>query len=367
MKKSILVDAHSFDGAGQGVVSYIQGVYAELLDDERFEITFACSYPEKVRHSFGDNVNIIKIPRANFLYRLLFFFPRLLKSGKYQYAHFQYILPFFLNKKVRYIATIHDIIPLDFPKLYPLLYRLKVAILFRCAAKKSDIVCTVSEYSKKRIAARFKVDERKIRVTPNAVKSVFKNMFDKSESPIKRPYLLFVSRIEERKNHLLLLKAFVDYKFYKNYDLVFVGKNCSKNKALFAFVKFLPSEIRTRLHFVSDISDMELFSYYQNAALFVYPSLAEGFGIPPLEAALMGCKVLCSNATAMADFDFFEPYLFPPASEKVLAEKIELALADDNYCEEERKTKILEKYSWEKSANTFKNAIFSASSRDETK
>ena len=356
-KISILVDAHCFDGAGQGIVSYIQGLYAELLKNPSLDITFVCSKPETVYKAFGEHAKLVQIPQSNFLYRLCFFFPKLLRSGAYQYAHFQYILPFVLSRKVKYITTIHDIIPIDFPKLYSVLYRLKVSVLFQRAAQKSDIICTVSEYSKKRIAARFNIDERKIVVTPNAVKTVFDGEQKNRVQPIARPYFLYVSRIEERKNHLLLLKAFAHTAFFKDFDVVFIGKNSSKNKSLFRFFHALSRDVQERVHFVSDISDEDLISYYQNASLFVYPSIAEGFGIPPLEAAVMGCKVVCSNSTAMSDFSFFAPYLFSPDSESELIEKIKMALSDETYPYEKIRWQISERYSWEKSASQLWNRI----------
>jgi len=71
--KKILVDAHCFSGSGQGMVSYLQGIYSELLNDKNFEITFACSETEKIKSAFGEDVNVIKIPSNSFLYRFIHF------------------------------------------------------------------------------------------------------------------------------------------------------------------------------------------------------------------------------------------------------------------------------------------------------
>lgn len=142
------------------------------------------------------------------MYRLFYFFPKLLKTGRFDYVHFQYLIPFFLSKKVKYIVTIHDIIPIDFSKYYSLAYRLKVAWLFRRAARKSDVLLTVSEYSKERISKKFCVPENKIHITENAVKDIFEISKIKKEGFYEKygKYLLYVSRIEERKNHITLLK-----------------------------------------------------------------------------------------------------------------------------------------------------------------
>ena len=81
------------------------------------------------------------------------------------YAHFQYVIP--PIKKCKYIVTIHDVLFLDFPQYFPFLYRLKNNLLFKYSAKKSDIVLTVSQYSKERIEMHFNIND--VKIIPNAV------------------------------------------------------------------------------------------------------------------------------------------------------------------------------------------------------
>lgn len=289
----------------------------------------------------------------------MIFFPLILKKGVYDYAHFQYILPFFLSKKTKFITTIHDIIPIDFPKYYSIFYRLKVNLLFRRAAKKSDLLLTVSEYSKNRISIRFKIPSEKIHVTENAVKDIFikENNFPVSSKKNYENYFLYVSRIEERKNHLMLLKAFVDGKFYKNFFLIFVGSGSFKNSEFYKYYVSLESKIKSRVNFFTGLSDNELENVYKNASLFIYPSIAEGFGIPPLEAAICLKKVVCSNSTAMSDFDFFNEYSFNPLDENELINQIRKILIDKDYPAERIKNEITNKYSWKRSAEILKKAL----------
>lgn len=355
----ILVDAHSFDGDGQGIVSYIQGIYSEILKDKTFDITFASSNIEKLKRNFGDHIKVLKIPCSFFLYRLFVFFPKILKSGTFDYVHFQYMLPFFLSKKTKVITTIHDIIPVDFPEYYSLFYRLKVRLFFYRAAKKSDVLLTVSGYSKNRIASKFKIPSDKIYITPNAVKNVFneeKNAIQETTED-NNNYFLYVSRIEERKNHITLLKAFVDGHFYKYYSLIFVGSQSSRSLELYEYFDSLSFEIKEKVRFFSGLSDSELNDIYKNATLFIYPSIAEGFGIPPLEAATHLKKVVCSNSTAMSDFNFFKKYSFNPFDENELIERIKIILKDGFYPAEQIKDQILEKYSWKKSADVLKKIL----------
>lgn len=358
----ILVDAHCFDGTGQGMVSYLQGIYSEIVKDNNFNVTFACTDIEKLKNIFGQDINVVKIPYYSFLFRLGFFFPYILKTGRYDFVHFQYNIPFFLNKKVKYITTIHDIIPIDFKKYYSFVYQLKVRYLFKRAAKRSNIVLTVSEYSKKRIAKKFNIDENKIFVTRNAVKNIFVTSpisVNKELMQEYGKYFLYVSRIEERKNHLILLKAFVNGKFYDSYSLLFVGSRSSKTTLLYKYYNSLSSEIKQKIIFLSGLSDEELSNLYRHAEIFIYPSIAEGFGIPPLEAAMYCRKVICSNTTAMRDFKFFEKYSFDPLNEYALINQIKKILVDEEYPAEKIKKEILEQYSWKESAEILKKLILS--------
>ena len=108
---------------------------------------------------------------------------------------------------------------------------------------------------------------------------------------------------------------------------------------------------------VEDISDGELNSFYKTAELFVYPSYAEGFGIPPLEAGVASCKVLCSNQTAMRDFDFFGKYLFDPNNPAELERKLLETLEETDYPYGKIKDAIVERYNWKSISDHFSEIL----------
>ena len=122
--------------------------------------------------------------------------------------------------------TVHDLLFLDFPQYFPLSYRLKNGFMFWKSARRADVLLTVSEYSKDEIYRHFKIAKNKIGVTFNGVLLPEKDL-PKTEVRERlglRKYILTVSRIEPRKNHISLLKAFVEMKLYNDgYKLVFVG------------------------------------------------------------------------------------------------------------------------------------------------
>ena len=103
----------------------------------------------------------------------------------------------------------------------------------------------------------------------------------------------------------------------------------------------------------------DLVALYKNATLFVFPSLAEGFGIPPIEAIAYGCPVLCSNATAMKEFGFPEENSFNPANLEELKEKIQKQL-DSPVVLDYYKHQILEKYNWQTIADEYYGLLMKA-------
>jgi len=340
--KNILIDAYVFDCGFEGTATYLHGLYTSLANNKNVALTFCLSKPETLKPYFPQsNVHFIKPKFKNRYLQMLLGYPLQIKN--YDFAHFQYYVP--PIKKCRYIVTIHDVLFIHFKKYFSPFQRLLYKFLFKYSAKKSDIVLTVSAYSQKNISKEFSISENKIHIIPNAVKESPKINIDIKKKYNIGNYIHFVSRFEKRKNHISLLNAFINLELYKNYDLVFIGKH-----------KTIPKNISQHVHFFQDISNDELNAFYQQSSCFVYPSFAEGFGIPPLEAGINSCKVLCSNQTAMADFDFFK-YRFNPNNLGELEQKLTEIIKDENYPFEEIKQSILKKYNWDKNAEDFFNIL----------
>lgn len=358
MKIKIFVDAHVFDSTYQGTTTYIKGIYSELVKDPGFEITLAAKNIENLKTQFPNpEFKFLKLPEGSKIKRLLLDIPRLITEHQFHYAHFQYIIPF--RKKCRTINTIHDLLFLDFPGYFPLGYRLSRYLSFRYSAMRSDLICTVSEYSKEALLKHFRLNAKKIIITPNAVSTE-----EREPSDVKKKYglgkfILFVSRFEPRKNHYLLLEQFVKLKLYeKGYSLVFIGRMKDVlNEKYNRFFSGLSKDIKASVLHVEDINDGELMSFYKAADLFVYPSYAEGFGIPPLEAGIAGCKVLCSGQTAMKDFDFFGKYLFDPNNPSELEYKLAETLEEKNYPYESIRQAIIQRYNWKSISDHFSGIL----------
>lgn len=357
---NILIDAHVFDDKHQGSRTYLKGLYSALIKQSpHWNFFMAAKSTENLKLEFGEheNLTLLALKSNNKFYRLLVELPSLIKKFSIDYTHFQYTIPPF--KRGKYIVTIHDIL-FEQPELqhyFPLKGRIVNHILHKFAAKKADVLLTVSDFSKQKLADIYNIPRHKIFVTPNAIGSEFNNPTI-SSPPIKEKYILYVSRIEPRKNHLSLLKAYMENELYKDYKLIFIGKKDIFYKELEDYIEENSKSISNNLICLEGLTTQELISYYRHCSLFVFPSYAEGFGIPPLEAMSLGCKLLCSKNTAMADFDLPDSLFFDPYNIEELKQKMMFQLKSDHIFTMEYQ-QILKKYSWENIATNFHDLLLS--------
>lgn len=360
MKNSIFVDCHVFDGGFQGSRSYIKGLYSELLNNHSDMKIYMAAYDiENLRNEFGEYENLIylKYSSKNKFFRLSFEIPYLLRKNSIECAHFQYMVPIF--KMCKEIVTIHDMLFLDYPMYFGYKYKILYNILFKIAAKRADLLLTVSQYSRKRISHHCKINLDDIFVIPNGVNT--KTLQPRQIQKMNYKFILYVSRIEERKNHLSLLKAYVKSNLWiSNMKLIFAGKQSSKTMALYQYLDSLPSKIKQNVVFCVPDNDT-LAQLLNNCECFVYPSIAEGFGIPPLEAAVLGKKVLCSDTTAMADFKNLGFCMFDPFDIDALSIKLKNICDEKNVKSHNNITEILQTYQWEHISSQYRlllNGLF---------
>ncbi len=363
----LLVDMHSLDGRPEGITTYLQGIYAALipLAESKIHFYLCANDCQRLKELFGERENISYIPIAHsgLAKRLLWIYPRLIHQYHIDYAHFQYTIPFHCTCKR--IVTIHDVFFEDFKAGYSWRYSWPRHLLFGYAARHAEFVFTMCDYSRQRIAKHYGIPKERIALTPNAVSNNFptdvaaSTLDVKQKYAIRSDYILYLSRKEPRKNHAGLVRAYVASRLWEeNIHLALVGGTSLPVPELDTVLAELPRDIRNNIHCIDHVEYPELCAWYRMAKAFVFPSLAEGFGIPPLEAARCCIPTLCSNKTSMGEFDFFEDWLVDPTNDNVLANGLRECVHSSNPTRLKRIAQaVQERYSWEKSASVLLNSI----------
>jgi glycosyltransferase involved in cell wall biosynthesis len=217
--------------------------------------------------------------------------------------------------------------------------------------KKSDFIITISKYVEKEALEILKIKDSKIMTIHPGCNDVF-NPVENEKIKIKptENFILFVGSIEPRKNLLSLLKAYLLLPEYirKDFKLLLVGFKGWGNKQI---VELL-GKLKGTVDYLGYVNSEELAELYREASCFVYPSLYEGFGLPPLEAMACGCPVVVSNVTSLPEVCGDAAYYVDPYDVESIAEGMYKVLTD-----EAMRRNLIEKgleraklFSWEKAA-----------------
>ena len=138
------------------------------------------------------------------------------------------------------------------------------------------------------------------------------------------------------------------------FTIVFVGHNSHSTGFIDRF-NLLKSKYPQNIFYFESLDLFDLINFYNSARVFLYPSKCEGFGIPPLEAAVLKTPVICSNLTAMMDFDFFQPLMFNPYNENIINIYNYFELNENLIDYKNIRNQIIQKYDWNNSANLLIN------------
>lgn len=256
--------------------------------------------------------------------------------AKYDIVHFTSFKPFVISLpfakplKTKFVLTIHDLIPLIYPKHYPpgVRGRLNWLINKRLIRKNIDAIIAVSETSKKDICRFLGVDPKMVHVIHSAPRSVFKKMENGNwQAEIKKHYglpgrfVLYVGDVNYNKNIPDLVKACK----IANTLLVIAGKQAKDiekqnlDHPELSHLKGIDWSGVTRLSFVPD---SDLVKIYNLASVYVQPSFYEGFGLGVLEALACGTPVVAAKTQALVEIAEGAVAFADPGSPKALAEAI---------------------------------------------
>ena len=266
-------------------------------------------------------------------------------------------IPTFFKPAQKYIITVCDLTPLKFPKEHKIGKELIYKLLYPRTLKYSDRIIAISCSTKQDLINHFKIPDNKIKVIhlaadekfqPPEKKSILKF---KTEYNLNYPFILYVGTLEPRKNIPTLIKAFYNLKKYNlPHKLVIAGKKGWKYKSIFETIEKL--DLQDDVIFTGYVPSEDLPALYSAADLFVYPSLYEGFGLPPLEAMSCGCPVITSNSSSLPEVIGDAGIMIDPYDIDLLASSMYEVLTND-----ELKADMIKKglerakmFSWEKCA-----------------
>jgi glycosyltransferase involved in cell wall biosynthesis len=233
------------------------------------------------------------------------------------------------------VCTIHDISYTSFPETYT---RGKVVyneITARIAAVRADRIITASENTKREIMRYLRVPQDKIRVVYDAADVMFQPIVSTEDLEATRqrfglPHniILYVGSLNPRKNVVTLVRGYAELKRISDlpHKLVLAGPSDWKSDPLFRTIQQLGLESEIAL--LGQVTDLELAHLYNLADLFVFPSLHEGFGLPPLEAMACGTPVVCADSGSLPEIVGNAALVVEPTDVEGLTRAMERVLTD---------------------------------------
>lgn len=231
--------------------------------------------------------------------------PRVLNQGGYSVTHFtKAAIP---RRPPRgTVVTIYDIIPLLYPAGQTWLRRHYWPAALRHAAQRSEHIMTISHASRRDIINRFQLSPEKVTATPLAASGTFSRVTDEATGAALRnkyrltqPFMLYVGRFEPRKNVPALIRAYSAIASQIPHDLVLAGST-SWGEAEVASAR-AASPYADRIKLLGTITAADLPALYSAADVFVWPSIYEGWGLPPLEALACGTPVIVSSGDPLPE------------------------------------------------------------------
>ena len=307
----------------------------------------------RIKETLKKNTAVIKLYHN---IRLLTQKRRLAKLSDYIFHSPNFYLPPFSGTS---IVTVHDLSFIAYPAYHP---AARVAVMMETlnsVQKNADFIITISDFSRNEIIRHLNWPEDKIKTTYMAASDIFYPRQTDELTPFLAAhglnpgsYSLFVGTIEPRKNIEILVSAYekLPDSIRKHYPLVVCGFRGWENQKLMERIEKAGHEGWLRHLDYLPHNDLPLIM--AGARLFLFPSVYEGFGIPPLEAMQSGVPVIVSNATSLPEVVGDAATMIDPHDEQGWREAIEKGL-EDTFWREERMQKGLERaqlFSWQRCA-----------------
>ena len=356
------VDGHVLDGKYQGSRTWL---LENLRRAPRLapEITFVVYSADPSRAA-----DLIGLPEVEHhpiggrgpVGRNLLFWSRAIRRDRLDLLLTQYFSPPRCAK--RNVVVVHDVLFETHPQFFPWRTRWRNRILVGWSARRARMLVTVSQYSRTQISKAYGRDPADIALAHNGVDvaALQRSVALPVEVPPGNPFALFVGRLEPRKNLRLALEAFGRIAD-PGVRLVVVGRDDFEDREVLSRLAHEPRAIQ-----LVDVPADQLVELYRRAAVLVFPSLGEGWGLPVLEALAAGTPVIASDVTAIPEAGglactYFSPHADDAAEQ--LARALGAALAGHIPFDADLARSHARSFSWDRSANELVIALRDAAKR----
>jgi glycosyltransferase involved in cell wall biosynthesis len=266
-------------------------------------------------------------------------------------------LPF--RMPVPAIVTLHDLRVFRFPRTYSRIRKLFLRRAIKYSVATAARIITVSAFTAGELRDRLGIPSERIRVIHEGIRlGEYRGAPRAADRGILRshgihaPYVLTVGHLEPRKNYARLLEAYerLDRSLKESLQLVIVGRELRDYEGLYRWTR--SRGLSRRVVFPGFVSTDHLRVLYRNARAFVFPSIYEGFGFPPLESLASGVPVAASNASAMPEVLGGAAIFFDPFSVDGMADALRTIVEDSGVRQRimESAGGVLRKYDWDRCA-----------------
>lgn len=276
-----------------------------------------------------------------------------------------------LWKRCPTVLTIHDLSVLLYPETHQKRFVYRTRLMLPLMSRTATMIVTPSESVRREVCHHLRVAPEKVVAVPEAARRIFRRMPPAQTATVRErfgvedEFLLYVGTIEPRKNLRTLARAFVEILRTTPLrpQLVIAGKKGWLSDDLYAYIK--ASDAAARILFTGYVTDDELCALYSSCRAFVYPSLYEGFGLPPLEAMACGAPVIASDIGSIREAVGEAARLIDPQDVNGLTRSIVRLLEDDG----ERRhlssagLKHAAGFSWERTARSIREVYDEARRR----
>ncbi|GJM40461.1 MAG: glycosyl transferase family 1 [Ardenticatenaceae bacterium] len=360
MKRYVLdartATAH-FPGIGRYVSQLAQHLVPLLQTDEQLLLLHDAQEDGWPLPATSDHVLRVATAVSPFSLAQQWKIPKLLRqldAATYHSAY--YLMPYRPN--VPTLLTLYDLIPEQFPQMVSFRARLFTKIATRLALQTGDRFLAISEATRLAFLKVYNIDYAKITTIPLAVDTHFRPqsstavhaLGDKLNLP--QPYLLYLGINKPHKNLARLVNAWqsVVQTVPHAPALIIAGAWDSRYEAVKTAVS--QQELTDHIKFIGRVEDADLPTLYSGAQLFVFPSLAEGFGLPILEAMACGTAVACSNTSSLPEVGADAVAYFDPTDTQQMASTLQNLIQNEARLADLAQKGLVQatNFSWEKTA-----------------